>query len=306
MMQYRPLGQTGLQVSALGFGASPLGDVFGRIEEGEGVRAVRAALDLGVNFFDVAPYYGLTRAETALGDALQGVPRDRYILATKVGRYGADVFDFSAERVVQSVEESLRRLRADVIDLIQCHDMEFGALDQIVAETLPALRRLREQGKVRFLGITGLPLSIFSYVLDRAEADTVLSYCHYTLNDTSLETLLPYLQEKQVGVINASPFAMGLLTEQGPPVWHPAPESIRAACARAAAYCHQKGANISRLALQFATANPRIATTLTGMASAEQVRKNAACLDTPIDAKLLAEVQSLLAPIHNQTWPSGR
>jgi L-galactose dehydrogenase len=241
-MQYRPLGQTGLQVSALGFGASPL------------------------------------------GGALQGVPRDRYILATKVGRYGADLFDFSAARVAQSVEESLRRLRTEVIDLIQCHDMEFGSLDQIVVETLPALRRLREQGKVRFLGITGLPLSVFPYVLDRAAADTVLSYCHYTLNDSSLETLLPYLQAKKVGVINASPFAMGLLTEQGPPAWHPAPESIRAACARAAAYCRQQGADISRLALQFATANPQIATTLTGMASAEQVRKNVACLETPIEA----------------------
>ncbi|HZO89777.1 MAG TPA: aldo/keto reductase [Chthonomonadaceae bacterium] len=305
-MQIRTLGKTGLRVSALGFGASPLGGVFGEIEEDEGIRAVRAALDLGINFFDVSPYYGLTRAETVLGRALRGVPRDRFLLATKVGRYGAQEFDFSAERVARSVEESLRRLQVDYVDLIQCHDIEFGALDQVVAETLPALRRLQEQGKARYIGITGLPLKIYPYVLERAEVDTILSYCHYALNDTSLESLLPYFQAKQVGVINAAPLGMGLLTEGGPPSWHPASEEIKAACARAAAHCRSKGRDITQLALQFAVSEPRIATTLVGMASAALVRKNAAWIAEPIDRELLAEVQAILAPIHNKTWPSGR
>ena len=210
-MNYRSLGNTGLQVSLLSYGASPLGSVFRPIDETEGIRTVHTALDLGINFIDVSPFYGLTRAETVLGKALTSVPRDRYYLATKVGRYGQDVFDFSAGRVTASVDESLRRLHVEYVDLIQCHDIEFGSLDQVAHETLPALQKVREQGKARFVGITGYPLAIYPKVLDEVPVDTILSYCHYALNDTSLEGLLPYLQEKGVGIINGSPLALSLI-----------------------------------------------------------------------------------------------
>jgi L-galactose dehydrogenase len=305
-MDYRTLGKTGLSVSVLSYGASSLGGVFRPVDETEGIRAVQTALDLGINFIDVSPYYGLTRAETVLGKALKGIPRDRYYLATKVGRYGEAEFDFSAGRVTASVDESLARLGLDYIDLIQCHDIEFGSLDQVVNETLPALRKLQQQGKVGFVGITGLPLKIFRYVLERAEVDTILSYCHYSLNDTSLTGLIPFLQEKGVGVISASPLSMGLLTERGAPGWHPAPAEIRAACARAAAHCRSKGVDIAQLAMQFALANPNIQTTLVGTASPENIRKNVAWLETPLDQELLAEVQAILKPVLNQSWPSGR
>ena len=306
-MQYRTLGKTGLRVSALGFGASPLGGVFGPVEQEDATRAVRAALDRGVNVFDVSPYYGDTKAETVLGNALAGVARDGYCLATKVGRYGPDDFDFSAGRVTRSVDESLRRLRVDHVDLIQCHDIEFGSLDQIVGETLPALRRVREQGKARFVGITGLPLAIFPRVLDRTDdVDVVLSYCHYALNDDTLAGLLPYLRQKDVGIISASPLGMGLLTGQGAPAWHPAPEAVKAACARAAARCRDRGSDIARLALQWSLANEEIATTLVGMASAEAVDKNVACVGAEPDGPLLAEVREILAPAYGVTWPSGR
>ena len=305
-MIYRMLGKTGLQVSALGYGASPLGSVFRPIDEREGIRTVHTALDLGINFIDVSPYYGLTQAETVLGKALTGIARDRYILATKVGRYGLDEFDFSAARVTAGVDESLRRLGVDHIDLIQCHDIEFGSLDQVVAETIPALRKLQQAGKVRFVGITGLPLQIFRTVLERTEVDTILSYCHYELNDSSLADLLPFLQAKGVGVISASPLGMGLLTQRGTPDWHPAPEVIRRTCARAAEYCRAKGADISQLAIQFSLANPDIATTLVGTASPDNIRKNVAWLEEPLDKELLDEVLAILAPIHNQTWAVGR
>jgi aryl-alcohol dehydrogenase-like predicted oxidoreductase len=305
-MNYRPLSKTGLQVSAVGLGASPLGSVFRPIDEAEGIRTVHAALDLGINFIDVSPYYGLTKAETVLGKALATLPRDGYILATKVGRYGADEFDFSAARVTASIDESLRRLQVDHIDLIQCHDIEFGSLDQVVRETLPALRKVREQGKVRFIGITGYPLKIFRTVLDQTDVDTILSYCHYSLNDTALESLIPYLQGKKVGIINASPLSMGLLTERGAPSWHPAPEPLKAACAKAAAHCRSKGVDIAQLALQFAVSNPAIATTLAGTASPENLRKNVAWSQHAPDPELLAEVQAILAPVRNMSWPSGR
>jgi L-galactose dehydrogenase len=102
-VEYRVLGSTGLRVSALGFGASPLGGgVFGPVDESEAIQSVHAALDVGINIIDVSPFYGYTRAETVLGKALKGIPRDRYYLGTKVGRYGDNEFDFSAERVVRS------------------------------------------------------------------------------------------------------------------------------------------------------------------------------------------------------------
>lgn len=305
-MQYRPLGNTGLEVSALSFGASSLGGVFHDIDEAEGIRTVHAAIDAGINLIDVSPYYGLTKAETMLGKALRSMPRDRYIVATKVGRYGEDDFDFSAARVTASVDESLARLGIDHIDIIQCHDIEFGSLTQVVEETLPALRRLQGQGKVRYVGVTGLPLGVFTYVLDRAPLDTILSYCHYELNDTSLGDMVPYLQAKGVGIINASPLGMGLLTERGTPAWHPAPDEVKAVCAQAAAYCRAQGVDIARLAIQFSVANPDIPTTLVGTASPANLAKNVRWSEDPMDLSLLAEVQAILAPIHNRTWPTGR
>jgi len=305
-MEYRDLGQTGLKVSVLSFGASSLGSVFRNIDEAEGIRTVHTAIDLGINFIDVSPYYGLTKAETVLGKALKEIPRDAYYLATKLGRYGDAEFDFSASRVVTSVDDSLARLNIDHIDLIQCHDIEFGSLDQIVNETIPAMRKLQEQGKVQFIGITGLPLKIFRYVLDRTEVDTILSYCHHTLNDTSLKTLIPYLKEKQVGIINASPLGLGLLTNRGAPAWHPASDEIKETCARAAAHCRSKGVDIAQLAIQFALDNPDLSTTLVGTANPEHLRQNVEWLETPMNHELLAEVQAILAPIRNETWLYGR
>src|SRR5437764_1164161 len=121
--------------SRLGFGASPLGGVFGHADEEEGIRAVRRAVDLGISYFDVSPFYGDTRAETVLGKALRGVPRDSYYLSTKIGRYGNDEFDFSSARVRPSIEESMSRLGVDRLDLVLCHDIEFGSIDQVVEET---------------------------------------------------------------------------------------------------------------------------------------------------------------------------
>ena len=305
-MEYRTLGNTGLEVSVLSYGASSLGSVFRDIDEGEGIRTVHVALDLGINLIDVSPYYGLTKAETVLGKALKGIARERYYLATKVGRYGDSEFDFSAARVTASVDESLKRLGVDYVDVIQCHDIEFGDLDQVVNETIPALRRVQEQGKARFVGITGLPLRIFRYVLDRTEVDTILSYCHYALNDTSLADLAPYLEKKNVGIISASPLGMGLLTQRGTPDWHPAPARIKEVCAQAAAFCRRRGVDIAQLAMQFALANPHIHTTLVGTANPDNIRKNVAWIEEPPDHALLKEVQALLAPIHNQTWRAGR
>lgn len=305
-MEYRALGKTGLNLSVLGFGASPFGGAFGPVNEHDATHAVKSAIDLGVNYFDVAPYYGITRAEQVLGQALRTVPRDAYYLSTKVGRYDKDVFDFSAQRVTQSVDESLTRLGLDHIDLIICHDVEFGSLKQIVHETIPALRRVQEAGKVGFVGISALPLKMFGEVSALTEIDFILSYCHYCLNDTSLADLAPLLAAKGIGVISASPLSMGLLTEGGPPEWHPASQQLRDACAQAAQHCRSRGLNISQIALQFSLAQTIFTSTLIGIVSAEQIIANVQQMAQPLDHVLLREVMDILRPVQNQTWLSGR
>ncbi|HVU25726.1 MAG TPA: aldo/keto reductase [Opitutus sp.] len=308
-MHRRLLGRTGLDVSLLSFGASSLGGVFRTTDDAESVRTVHMALDLGINFIDVSPYYGATRAETVLGKALREIDRGRYFLATKVGQYGEGEFDFSAARVTRSLDESCARLGVEYVDLLQCHDIEFADLNQIVGETLPALMKLKQAGRIGHVGITGLPLKIFPAVIDRVPAglvETVLSFCHYELNDSSLETLVPYFREKGVGVINASPTGMGLLTPRGVPAWHPAPPALVAGVRKAVEYCASVGADIVKLAIQFAVAHPGIATTLVGSANPENIRRTIAYAEEPVDFELMAKVLEILRPVHNHNFTRGR
>lgn len=306
-MQYRVLGATGVKVSALAYGGSSLGSEFRPIDEAEGIRSVHVALDHGINLIDTAPYYGRTTAETVLGRALKGVSRDRYVLATKVARHGktAADFDFSAAAVKRDVDASLARLGVDHVDFIQVHDMEFGSIEQIVTETIPALREVQRAGKARFVGITCLPVRLFRQVMDRVAVDQIQSYCHYCLNDTALADLLPYFREKNVGVFNSAPLAMRLLSNEGPPDWHPAPAAVKQKCAEAAALCRACGTDLGRLALRFAMENPAIHTHVVGTASPRRVLENIADAESPLDRDLLAAVRAILAPVHNLTWPSG-
>jgi L-galactose dehydrogenase len=307
-MRYHLLGKTGLKVSRLAFGGSSLGSVFKDIDEPTGIRAVHAALDHGINLIDTAPFYGDTRAESVLGQALREIPRENYYLATKVGRYGsvsASYFDFSAARVAASVDESLQRLGVETVDFLQVHDIEFGRLEQIIHETIPALRQVQAAGKARFIGITGLPIKLLRQVMDQVEVDQIQSYCHYCLNDTALLDLLPYLQEKDVAIFNAAPLAMRLLTEEGPPGWHPAPPELKAKCAEAARFCRARGADLAKLALQFSVAHPTIPTTIVGTAEPERIVNYLRDIEEPLDEELLRAVQNILAPVHNLTWPAG-
>lgn len=299
-----------MEVSVLSFGSSSLGAVFHEIKLDDCIETVHAALDGGINFIDVSPAYGETLAEKNLGIALKGVDRNRYYLATKVGSYGSSKggYDYSASRTELSVHESLGRLGAEYLDLVHCHDIEWADPRQIIGETLPALQKLREQGLLRYIGITGLPLKIFPGILDHVPigtVDAVLSFCHYELNDSSLGELIPYLQSKQAGIINASPTGMGLLTEAGPPDWHPAPAIIREGCRKAVEYCQAKGHDIVRLAVQYSCSHPGVATTLVGTARPKNIRDNIAHVEAPMDHALLAEVLEILRPIRNFNFTRG-
>ena len=303
-----------MRVSNLGFGASSLGGVFHDIREAEGIEAVHTAVDNGINFIDVSPYYGHLKAEIVLGKALKEIPRDKYYLSTKVGRYGKDgknYWDYSAERVTASVYESMERLNIDYIDLINVHDVEFqgelpGGLQKVVDETLPALVKLREKGVVGHVGITDLQPENLKWVIEHSEPGTVesvLSFCHYCLNDEMLLDYLDFFEQNNVGVINASPFSMGLLSQRGAPAWHPAPEPLKEACRKATEYCDQQGYPIDKLAIQYSTAlNPRIATTLFSSANPKNVLKNIGYVNEPFDAQLAQKVQEIIGDQMRVRW----
>lgn len=310
-MKLRPLGNTGLEVSPLSFGASSLGGVFHGINESEAIRAAHTAIEGGMNFIDVSPYYGHYKAETVLGKALREIPRDKYILSTKVGRYGKDgvnTWDYSARRATESVYESMERLGIDHIDLINVHDIEFADLQQVAEETLPALVELRDKGIVSHVGITDLQLENLQWVIDHVPAgtvETVLNFCHFCLCDDKLTDYLDYFESRGIGIINASPLSMGLLSERGVPAWHPAPQPLVEACARAAVHCKAKGYPIEKLAIQYALTNERIATTLFSSANPDNVKRNLQWAGEPIDAQLAQEVQDIIGDQKRVSWKNS-
>lgn len=310
-MEYREIGRTGMKVSALSFGASSLGSVFRDTRESEAIAAVHTAVEMGMNFIDVSPYYGHYKAETVLGKALREIPRDRYYLSTKVGRYGKDgvnTWDYSGRRATESVYESMERLGVDYIDLINVHDIEFADLHQVVEETLPALVELREKGVVGHVGITDLQLENLQWVVGHAAPGTVesiLNFCHFTLNDDKLLDFLDYFEERGIGVINASPLSMGLLSQRGVPVWHPAPASLVEACRRAVEHCSAKGYPIEKLAMQFSVSEPRIATTLFSSANPANVAKNIAYVSEEPDMKLVSEVKRIIGDQQRVSWANS-
>ncbi|MDY4407798.1 MAG: aldo/keto reductase [Prevotella sp.] len=307
-MIYNELGKTGMKVSNLGFGASSLGGVFHDIREAEGIKAVHTAVDNGINFIDVSPYYGHYKAETVLGKALKEIERDRYYLSTKVGRYGengVNTWDYSAKRVTASVYESMERLNIDYIDLINVHDVEFADLNQVVEETLPALVKLREEGVVKHVGITDLQPENLKWVIEHVPAGTiesVLCFCHYSLNDEMILDYLDFFEANNIGVVNASPFSMGLLTKRGAPAWHPAPEPLKEACRKATEHCAEKGYDIEKLAVQYSTSNPRIATTLFSSANPANVLKCIDYIKDPVDETLVKEVQEIIGNQMRVRW----
>ena len=305
-----------MKISHISFGASSLGSVFRETNEKESFEAVEAAIDGGINFIDVSPYYGHYKAETVLGKALRNIPREKYYLSTKVGRYGKDginTWDYSAKRVTDSVYESMERLGIDFIDLINVHDIEFqaalpGGLQKVVDETLPALVELREKGVVGHVGITDLQLQNLKWVIEHCEkgvVESILNFCHYTLNDSALEDYLGFFEQQGIGVVNASPLSMGLLSQRGVPAWHPAPKPLVKACQKAADYCREKGYPIEKLAVQYSVSNPRIASTLFSSANPANVKRNIEWANEEPDWQLVQEVKEIIGDQQRVTWANS-
>jgi aryl-alcohol dehydrogenase-like predicted oxidoreductase len=305
-MKTRPLGTTGLEVPILSFGASSLGQEFRSVTLDEALASVREALAGGLNLIDTSPFYGRGMSEVLLGLALESVPRDDYLLCTKLGRYDLSHFDFSAQRVSESVDVSLHRLGTDHLDIVLCHDIEFVPMQQIIDETLPALRKARDQGKVRFIGISGYPQKIFRFICEQADVDCVLNYNQYTLQNTRFaDETIPWLTSRGIGVMNAGPFSARLLTDAPLPAWLKEPEDVKAAARQAAELCRARGSSIAKLALQFSIANPDIATTVAGSANPANIRHWVSWAAEPIDTELARDVQAIFASVKNVGHSEG-
>lgn len=305
-MQYRQLGNTDLIVSQLSFGASPLGNVFNEVSEDESLRAVHVAIDQGINFFDVAPFYGDTLAETRLGKALKH-KRNSVFLATKCCRYGNGVFDFSYERVLRSIDESLERLQVDYVDLLTVHDIEFGDRQQVLNEAIPAALKVKEMGKARYIGFSGLPVRYLAQIARQVDVDTVLSWGHYTLLEDEInDELVPLSIQKGFGLMNAAPLMQRILSDAPIPPWQSSPPAVKAIQPSLIALCREYGLALSEVALKYAVGHPVIATTIVGMSEQKQVEQNLRALQISIPEELLQRIETLVAPVKNQMWFEGK
>ena len=306
-MRYRQLGRTGLKVSVLSQGGAAFGQQYGPISVAEAADCVHAAIDAGINLIDTSAYYGKGRSEEILGELLQGGWRDKVFLCTKAGRLDVNEFDFSPAGMEKCLESSLKRLRTDAVDILIAHDIEFATdFEAIFTETAEVLHKLKRMGKCRFIGMSGYPLSLLRMAIDRCNLDVVISYAHFTLQNQRLLTeLLPTAEEYGVGILNGSPLCLGLLTNRGPPPWHPGSDALKATARKAADFCRERGTDISLLGMQYCFMEEGIPSTITGAPRKQELDVNLKALTTPPDRQLLQDLQAILQPVLNETWPSG-
>ncbi len=307
-MELRPLGLTGESVSVISMGGAAIGQQYGPISVSEAAETIHAGIDAGINLIDTSAFYGEGKSEEILGEVLAGGWREKILLCTKAGRLTREKFDFSPAGMRSCFEGSLRRLRVESVDILLAHDIEFADdYERVFTETADVLHQLKREGKCRFVGMSCYPLPLLNQAIERCQLDVVISYCHFNLQNQRLLTeLLPTAEAHGVGVLNASPLAMGLLTNQGPPTWHPARALIQSTCAQAAAYCVAKGVDIATLGMQYCYAESRIPSTITGTAKRAELEANLKALKAPPDPELLKTVLALLEPVRNEVWPSGK
>jgi L-galactose dehydrogenase len=306
-VEYRPLGKTGLNVSIIGQGGAAFGQQFGPVSANEAAECIHAGIEAGINLVDTAAYYGRGLAEEFLGKALEGGWREKVNICTKACRLGEAEFDFTPEGTRKCFEASLERLRTDHVEILLAHDIEFATdYDYVFNETANVLHQLKQEGKARFIGMSCYPLGLLKQAIERCELDVVISYAHCNLWNTRLLTeLLPVAEAHGVGVMNASPLAMGLLTNRGPQPWFAGRQEIKECCRKAADLCRERGADISFLGMQFCFAQKRIPCTLTGAPRKSELEANLRAMTAPLDQALLAEVMKVLDPVRDWTWKCG-
>lgn len=287
-MTYSVLGRTGLMVSRLSYGGTGVGDMYSKTLQDQCNECISMVLDSGINYFDTSPSYGPEGlSETRMGIALEGRRKD-IILTTKCGRYdhgkvdAADFeFDYSAKRVRKEIENSLRRLKTDYIDIYQIHEIRMApSLTMLIEETLPEMEKLRQEGKCRFIGITDTYLDMLKYVAERSPyVDMILTFGRYNLIDQSLTGYFDDLQkERNIGIVNSSVMYIGMLTRDLHTLAHHKAAdkhvALKAACKKASDLCDQYGVDIGELAVRFGVQCGDAASTLVAMGKPARFQQN--------------------------------
>lgn len=286
------VGKTSWRLPRYGLGTGPMG----KIDEATAVSVAQAALAQGITFFDTAPLYGQGQAEVCLGRALAGVPRQNYIVATKVGRllrHGEAVFDFSREAVLRSLEESLARLKLDYVDILHIHDPDhhYGiALD----EAFPALAELRRQGVIKAIGAGMNQWQMLRDFALNADFDCFLLAGRYTLlEQTSLE-LLSVCHEKNISLILGGVYNSGILASDLQPGakynYQAASPEILERARQINAICTQHNVPLNVAAIQFPYRHPAVTSIVMGADTPAQISANLAALRVEIPAQLWSEL----------------
>jgi len=278
-MEYTVFGRTGLKVSKMGLGGAPLAGDFGKTDEDEVQRVIHESLDLGINFIDTAPLYGRGESERRIGRALEGGRREKIVLTSKAAR--SDLrYDYRT--IIQSVEDSLQRLRTDWLDLVQLHDVHTQPYDLIVEEAIPAIQKLREDGKVRYLGVSTKDLDLLMRYMRTGAFDAVQFYGRYMLLDFSArDALLPLAREMNLGVINGSVLGMGIVADTPAPfIGRETLEKANEGLEKLKFLRTKEGpGGLIEPGMRFSFTNPDIHVTLSGVATLEALRMNAAFCD---------------------------
>ena len=299
-MKMNRLGRTQVQVSVLGFGAAPIGNLYTAIDDDEARAAIEAAWDGGVRYFDTAPHYGLGLSERRLGIALAERPREQFTISTKVGRVlvanpsptGSDLaaggfavqdtltreLDYSRDGVRRSLEASLSRLGLDRIDIVYIHDPE-NHMDTAITQAIPALIQLREQGLIGAIGAGMNFVEPLMRFVTETDVDVIMVAGRWTLIDRSAAPLLAACEERGVSVAAAAPFNSGLLARPWPAHdahfdYGPAPAAFLAAARAAASTCTAHGTTLPHAAMQFPLQHAAVACVVAGMRTSDHVVKN--------------------------------
>jgi len=303
------VGRTELQVTRLGLGTAPLGDMYTRIPEPQAEATIQAALDNGIAFFDTAPLYGRGLSERRLGAVLPGVPRDRYVLSTKVGRTlrwegpptGAPpdpigvVFDYSRDAILRGLEGSLRRLGVDRVDIVLIHDPD-DHYREALDSAFPALAELRSQGVIKAIGAGMNQWQMEADFARHADPDCFLLAGRYSLLEQGALKFLSLCQAKGIGVFLGGVFNSGILARGTQPGakynYADAPPEIVARARRLEEICARHGVPLKAAALQFAAAHPAVTALILGAESPEEVVENLHMRQLPIPPALWEELKA--------------
>lgn len=298
-------------ISNIAFGCATLANIYNPISEIDSCDLVYHAFNRGINYFDVAPFYGGGLAEKRLGICIKNLNRNDIFLATKIGRYTSQnsnsgaggYFDFTPSMIEKSIKQSMSNMETNYIDLIQCHDIENVKMIDIL-NCLPLLEHFKSTQKIGGIGINSYPLQPLLNVLDNSKikVDSIGTYAHHTLINDSILEIIPEMKKKNVEIINSSPLGMGLLTEKGPPIWHPASILMCETVNNIKLYCKNNSENISNIAMRYSLSNNELLTNITGANSINEIEMNINSLNNNIPDTYLKDISIIAYPIKNKLW----